>query len=164
MFLIHVNSIETLNTIFIYIIIYIISIFNIFCLLFLTATQTIKSIIDLISYNHNNIFIFSYSISFLSMGGIPPLSGFFTKLLFFNILITTNFYIYIIIYILFLFLVLYFYLRNLKYTLSINLGINNYIWNVNKSLYLINCIIVANVLLLFGFILLNDLLLIFYFI
>lgn len=95
----------------------------------------------------------------LSMGGVPPFIGFFTKLLLLTILLNSYNIINLFIFLLILLFALYFYFKNVRFLLipvnNLNitltyLYINSYVYNM---LYIL---LVFLFFLFFGFFYLND--------
>jgi NADH:ubiquinone oxidoreductase subunit 2 (subunit N) len=106
------------SIIFFNIIIYIVIMINIFFIFFTFNTNVLKTLNEL-KYAYNLQFIsMSLVLVFLSLAGIPPLSGFVSKfLIFIQIFFKSN----IILFLLFLFLntfVIYFYIQNLRFLIS----------------------------------------------
>jgi len=86
-----IGTIESIQALFIYLIIYIILNINIFSLFIGIRKYNltrVKSILDLFSLSkNNNILLFSLCLTLFSIAGIPPLAGFYSKLyLFFSTL------------------------------------------------------------------------------
>lgn len=122
---------------------------NIFFIFFLFDTKIFKTLNE-IKYSYNLQFItISVILVFLSLAGIPPLSGFLSKfLIFIQIFYKSNF----IILILFLFLntfSIYFYIQNLRFLISKKISnifiIKNYFIYLNVfSIFKINVLNFVN--------------------
>ena len=110
---------------------------NIFFIFFMFNTKILKTLNEL-KYAYNIQFIsISLILVFLSLAGIPPLSGFLSKfLIFIHIFFKSN----IILFILFIFLntfVIYFYIQNLRFMISKKISnifnLNNYFVYLNSN-------------------------------
>jgi NADH-quinone oxidoreductase subunit N len=92
-----VGTVEGIQLSFFFFLIYIITSLGILVILLNTDSYlkgyNLVSISDLTKLGHtNNIVAISMSIMLLSMAGIPPLAGFFSKYLIFKLLIESSFY------------------------------------------------------------------------
>lgn len=135
---------------FIYLLIYVLTILGVFILINFSNFNPNDYLIDLSNINLNNKLIaFSWLILFLSIAGIPPLSGFISKWLILNLLVDSNFLFPVIIGILFSAIGAGYYLRVIKisyfqkqgsYVLWKNIISPNY--NRNSTLSLILGIII----------------------
>lgn len=132
--------------------------FNIFFLLFLLDSKKIKTLNEL-KYAYNIQFIsMSIILVFLSLAGIPPLSGFLSKfLIFIQIFYKSN----TIFFLFFLFLntfVIYFYIQNLRFLVSKKISnifiIKNFFINLNNNI--IFNINILNTLNAFSFLIIEE--------
>jgi len=111
---------EGLFAAFLYLIVYLFSTFSLFfTFLNILPKQTNKlKILDFKNFNSvkliNPFLILILSINFLSLAGIPPLSGFISKMLLFAAVIQLNYLILIIILILTSLISAYYYIRPIK--------------------------------------------------
>ena len=106
------------SVLFFNVFIYIIVMLNIFFIFFMFNTKKLKTLNEF-KYTYNIQFIsISLVLIFLSLAGIPPISGFLSKfLVFIHIFFKKNF----IIFLLFIFLntfSIYFYIQNLRFLIS----------------------------------------------
>lgn len=110
------NTVESLQSFLIYIIIYIILMINIFSILLSVYSQNskfyIKNLTD-ITYlvNINPILSICLIISLFSLVGIPPLAGFYGKMYIVNILIKLNVWIAVFVAIIFSSIGAFYYIR-----------------------------------------------------
>lgn len=128
--------------------------FNVFFIFFILNTKKVKTLNEL-KYAYNIQFVsMSLILIFLSLAGIPPLSGFLSKfLIFIQIFYKKN----IVIFILFLFLntfVIYFYIQNLRFLISKKIHniffLKNFFVFINSnSVFKINFLNFLNILSLF---------------
>lgn len=100
-----IGTVEGIQLSFFFFLIYIITSLGILIILLNTESyrqgKNLVYVNDLCNFGHNNNLIaISFSIMLLSMAGIPPLAGFFSKYLIFKLLIESSFYwltIYVIL-------------------------------------------------------------------
>lgn len=115
-------SLEGLITSFIYLIIYLILTFTLlyFFISFIPYKSSVVSLQNLTFLNYKSFLflnpwiLFFLSFNLFSMGGIPPLSGFFSKFLLFNNLFDTNNFTLLIISLFFSLIIIFYYIRIIK--------------------------------------------------
>lgn len=115
-------SFEGLVTSFIYLIIYLILTFTLlyFFISFIPYKSTKISLQNLTFFNYKSFLflnpwiLFFLSFNLFSMGGIPPLSGFFSKFLLFNVLFDNNNFNLLVISLLFSLIIIFYYIRIIK--------------------------------------------------
>lgn len=115
-------SFEGLINSFIYLIIYLILTFTLlyFFISFIPYKNSNSSLQNLTFLNYKSFLflnpwiLFFLCLNLFSMGGIPPLSGFFSKFLLFNNLFDTNNFIMLIISLFFSLLIIFYYIRIIK--------------------------------------------------
>ena len=99
-----------------------------------------KQFLTLQSFNNfsfNSFYIFSLTILLFSMAGVPPLLGFFSKLLVFVNNINNDFFLLYSILFIVLFLGLYFYIQNIRFLHSTNYQTLTYSYLINDRQILI---------------------------
>lgn len=98
------------------------------------------------------------TILLFSMAGVPPLLGFFSKLLVFVNNINNSFALLYPLLFLVLFLGLYFYIQNIRFLHSTNYQTLNYTYlNTDRTILLYNYFSIWIVILLLGgFVIIND--------
>jgi NADH-quinone oxidoreductase subunit N len=92
-----IGTVEGIQLSFFFFLIYLITSLGILIILLNTESyrqgKNLVYVNDLCNFGHNNNLIaISFSIMLLSMAGIPPLAGFFSKYLIFKLLIESSFY------------------------------------------------------------------------
>lgn len=127
---------ETIKSSFIYIIIYLILTLSVFCIIFNTITS-INFFPKYISHwtssgLKNNTLIITFSLILLSMAGIPPLAGFFSKFFVLFSLITKKYIISAIVIVVFSGIACFYYIRLIK-TFFFNKTKKNYFWISTKQ-------------------------------
>lgn len=158
------NFFYNLIILYTYLFIYNMSIFIIFWILQQFISFNFKTIYSFNDLKLNFFFISSLTIIFLSLAGVPPFIGFFSKILILVSLINSNFFFFYFFFFILLFLALYFYLQNLRYLHSTSLKQINYSFEYNLRLYTIFIHFTWFILffLIFGFFYLDDLILYFF--
>ena len=101
--------------------IYNISLFTLFFTLFQLTNLETKTLFSFADLGSSNLLTKILSLTILSMAGVPPLWGFFTKVLIFVILANSNFFFLFIPFFTVLMVSLYFYMQNLRFLNSANL-------------------------------------------
>ena len=101
--------------------IYNISLFTLFFTLFQLTNLETKTLFSFADLGSSNLLTKILSLTILSMAGVPPLWGFFTKILIFVILANSNFFFLFIPFFTVLMVSLYFYMQNLRFLNSANL-------------------------------------------
>jgi NADH-quinone oxidoreductase subunit N len=115
-------SFEGLVTSFIYLIIYLLLTFTLFYFFisFIPYKSFKISLQNLTFLNYKSFLflnpwvLFFLSFNLFSMGGIPPLSGFFSKFLLFNVLFDNNNFTLLILSLLFSLIIIFYYIRIIK--------------------------------------------------
>jgi NADH:ubiquinone oxidoreductase subunit 2 (subunit N) len=97
------------------------------------------------------------------MAGVPPFIGFFSKLFILNILVNSNFFIFYFFLFVLLLTGLYFYMQNLRFLHTSNHGFNDkhFLFIERTPLAFFYFAIFTSLVLVFGFIYVDDLLLAF---
>lgn len=104
--------------ILLYFVIYNITIFSIFWIIFLFFKTPINSNFSFQFFANDIYFKTWLSLILLSLAGLPPLVGFFTKILLLSLIISTNFLLLFLFFFSILFVFLYFYIQNIKIIFS----------------------------------------------
>ena len=122
---------------YIYFFIYNITLVTVFWLLLLVI---VKQFITLQSFNNlsfNSFSVFTMTVLLFSMAGVPPLLGFFSKLLVFVSSVNNDFFLLYTLLFLILFVGLYFYVQNIRFLHSTNYRTFSYPYLGNERLILI---------------------------
>ena len=143
--------------------IYNISLTIFFWTLFNVIITEIKTIYSFSNLSFNSYILLLLSILLLSMAGVPPFIGFFSKLFLFNILINSSFFILYSLFLVVLFLGLYFYIQNLRFLHSTNKNTLNhpFLYNEKTNILFYYITVLTIYFLIFGFFFIDDMLLYF---
>jgi len=114
------SSLEIINAMTSYLIVYNITNLLFFAILLKLSPFSSKTFYSLNLIPSNNIFSKLLTLLLLSMAGVPPFTGFFTKILILSILTNSNFSLLFITFFLLLFTGLYFYVQNVRFIQSKN--------------------------------------------
>lgn len=158
------NFVSNLVSLFLYMSIYNISMISIFWLILNLLIIKKKTIFSFIYLKFNFFYNFMLLVTLLSIAGVPPFIGFFSKLLILLILTSSNFFILYFFFFILLFQGLYFYLQNLKFLNSnTNLSSNfQYLNQQKNSIFFLYFIIIFLYFSIVGFLFLDDLFLYFF--
>ena len=164
-FLLFLNNVnEVLIIIFFYMFVYNISLFIFFWMLLQFVSQKNTSISALVDLKANQLLLFIATIVLFSIAGVPPLLGFFPKLLILINLLNSNFFFFYIFFFVLLFFALYFYMQNVRFLYSTGKSKINLSFLVSTRLSTIFPLLAIFIVitLIFGIFFLQDLLLFFY--
>ncbi len=95
--------------------IYNISLFTLFYTLFQLTSLETKTLFSFADLGSSNLLTKILSLTILSMAGVPPLWGFFTKILIFVALTNSKFFFFFLPFFTVLMTSLYFYMQNLRF-------------------------------------------------
>lgn len=134
-----------------------------FWALFSTIITEIKTIYSLSNLSFNSYLTLLITVLLLSMAGVPPFLGFFSKLFLFNLLLNSSFFLLYSIFFIILFLGLYFYTQNLRFLHSTNKNTLNHAFLTNERvvIYFYYVSITLIYFLTLGFFFVDDLVLYF---
>lgn len=158
------NSFDTLVILFTYMFIYNLSLLLVFWTLQQFVSFGLKTLYSFSDLKFNFYFVVSLTVTLLSMAGVPPFLGFFSKIFILLALLNSNFSIFYVFFFCLLFLGLYFYVQNIRFLHSANYGKISYSFSSNiriSSLYFYSTYTIL-FLLVFGFVYIDDVLLYFY--
>ena len=128
------------------------------------VSQKNTSISALVDLKANQLLLFIATIVLFSIAGVPPLLGFFPKLLILINLLNSNFFFFYIFFFVLLFFALYFYMQNVRFLYSTGKSKINLSFLVSTRLSTIFPLLAIFIVitLIFGIFFLQDLLLFFY--
>lgn len=158
------NNLDTLVILTTYMFIYNLSLFIIFWTLYNFISFNFKTLYSFNDLKFNFFFVSIISITFFSLAGVPPFTGFFSKILILLLLINSNFTLLYYFFFTLLFFGLYFYLQNMRFLHTTSNGVLNYSFVNNIRVpyaYYVYSIFVG-FFLIFGIFFLDDMLLYFY--
>lgn len=143
--------------------IYNLSLLIFFSVLFQFFNFEIKTLYSFSALGSTNILSKVLVITLLSMAGVPPFWGFFSKMFIFTLILNSKFIYLFILLLTLLFVALYFYVQNIRFLNSSSpsnfVPINGLQLRVVPFLHYINYTVLF--LLIFGFTFTEDLLLLF---
>lgn len=155
---------EILIVLWVYMFIYNISLFTLFFTLFQLTNLETKTLFSFADLGSSNLFTKILSLTMLSMAGVPPLWGFFTKILIFVVLANSNFFFLFVPFFTVLMVSLYFYMQNLRFLNSTHLTdfvtISDLQVRITPSYYVF--IFASLFFIIFGSFFTEDLFLLFY--
>lgn len=121
----------------------------------------VKTLQLLSRLNLNTFSTIALTVILLSMAGVPPFIGFFSKLFLILILLNNAFFLFFSLFAVVLILGLYFYIQNIRFLHSSKLSLVNYTYLNNERQIIIYFYLTVCLMLLLsvGFIFIDDLLL-----
>ncbi len=137
-------------------------IFAIFQQIVLNSSNTIYSFK---TFKFNPFFTTLLTITLLSIAGIPPFIGFFTKLFVLILLVNNDFFLFFFFFFVLLMISLYFYLQNIRFIYSSKPSVVNYSFenrNIRFSFLPSYIIVIFTFFVCFGFFFVDDFLIYFY--
>ena len=151
--------------IILYLVIYNLTLLILFIFIFSLKPALVKTILLFELARLDFFYLVSFSIIFLSLAGIPPFLGFFSKLFILSCLVFSNFWgLFILLFIL-LFISLYFYLQNIRIlyqSTAQEVSLFSLTYNpLTPSL--VSWVIIWNTFLTIGWFYLDDLILLIFF-
>lgn len=151
-------TVEHVINVYIYFFIYNITLVVMFWLLLTLLSKQFLTLQSFNNFSFNSYSVFLMTILLFSMAGVPPLLGFFSKLLVFVNNINNSFVLLYPLLFLVLFLGLYFYIQNIRFLHSTNYQTLNYTYlNTDRTILLYNYFSIWIVILLLGgFVIIND--------
>lgn len=113
--LINYDALQTLTLVLSYMIIYNLTAFVLFSTIGQLVNAHIKTLYSFSELGSTNILAKIISLAILSMAGVPPLLGFFSKIFVFVLLANSSFFLLFPPFFVLLFVGLYFYVQNLRF-------------------------------------------------
>ena len=126
-------------------------------------TLKLKTLYAFNNFSFSSYNIFLITVILFSVSGVPPFAGFFTKLLVFILNIANSFFLFYTLFFVIVFLSLYFYIQNIRFLHSTNYQTNQvpYVGNERLILIFFYLSIFLLIILISGFILFDEISLIF---
>ena len=148
---------------FSYMFIYNLSLTIFFWTIFNTILTGFKNLYSFSNLSFNSFFVLLITILLLSMAGVPPFIGFFSKLFIIVLLLNSSFFLIYPIFFVLLLLGLYFYVQNLRFLHSTNTNTSNYpfLYNERCVLLFYYFSIIIMFVLFNGILIIDDVLLFF---
>lgn len=158
------NFIETLVILYLYMFIYNLSLFLLFWTLQQFISSNFKTLYSFSDLKFNFFYTITITIVFLSIAGVPPFLGFFSKLLILVSLINSNFFFFYVFFFGLLFFGLYFYIQNIRFLYSTGTGKISYSFEsmLRTPILYYYYTYIFLFFIIFGFFFIDDLFLYFY--
>lgn len=112
------DSFDSLVILYTYLIIYNFCLVSIFWTLFQFISTNFKTIHSFSDLKFDFHFVISLTIVLLSIAGVPPFLGFFSKVLLLVLLCNSHFFLFYIFFFGLVFYALYFYIQNIRFLYS----------------------------------------------
>ena len=153
------DYVHSVMLIFSYMLIYNVTSFLLFFTIMQMVNTDLKTLFSFANLGTSNIFTKLISLALLSLAGVPPLLGFFSKVFVFVLISNSNLSLLFVPFFILLFVGLYFYVQNLRFLNSTSTSCPTYPNEISTRLsfaYFAFAIPVA-FLLIFGFCYVDDL-------
>lgn len=156
--LINYDSLNTMLLLLTYMLIYNVTSFILFITLLQLSESSIKTLYSFSNLENSHFFTKVLALALLSLAGVPPLLGFFSKIFVFLLLVNSNLSALFVPFFVLVFSGLYFYVQNLRFLHSTNKATSI---AVNELQSHASCIYVTftlpiSFLLIFGFCYVDD--------
>ena len=152
-----------LHSMFTYLSVYNFTLAFLFWVMLSVLTLKLKTLYAFNNFSFSSYNVFLITIILFSVSGVPPFAGFFTKLLVFILNIANSFFLFYTLFFVIVFLSLYFYIQNIRFLHSTNYQTNQvpYVGNERLILTFFYLSILLLIILISGFILFDEISLIF---
>ena len=152
-----------LHSMFTYLSVYNFTLAFLFWVMLSVLTLKLKTLYAFNNFSFSSYNIFLITVILFSVSGVPPFAGFFTKLLVFILNIANSFFLFYTLFFVIVFLSLYFYIQNIRFLHSTNYQTNPvpYVGNERLILTFFFLSILLLIILVSGFILFDEISLIF---
>jgi NADH-quinone oxidoreductase subunit N len=152
-----------LHSMFTYLSVYNFTLAFLFWVMLSVLTLKLKTLYAFNNFSFSSYNVFLITIILFSVSGVPPFAGFFTKLLVFILNIANSFFLFYTLFFVIVFLSLYFYIQNIRFLHSTNYQTNQvpYVGNERLILTFFYLSIFLLIILISGFILFDEISLIF---
>lgn len=152
-----------LHSMFTYLSVYNFTLAFLFWVMLSVLTLKLKTLYAFNNFSFSSYNILLITVILFSVSGVPPFAGFFTKLLVFILNIANSFFLFYTLFFVIVFLSLYFYIQNIRFLHSTNYQTNQvpYVGNERLILVFFYLSIPLLIILISGFILFDEISLIF---
>ena len=152
-----------LHSMFTYLSVYNFTLAFLFWVMLSVLTLKLKTLYAFNNFSFSSYNIFLITVILFSVSGVPPFAGFFTKLLVFILNIANSFFLFYTLFFVIVFLSLYFYIQNIRFLHSTNYQSNQvpYVGNERLILTFFYLSIFLLIILISGFILFDEISLVF---
>ena len=131
--MLHFNSvIETNVLLFTYMFLYNMSLVALIWTILNVISTQMKTLYNFSGFSFNPYYLLLLSVLLMSMAGVPPFIGFFSKLFIITLLTNSGFFSLYPFFFVILFLGLYFYIQNIRFLHSTNTSTLNHAYLVNE--------------------------------
>ena len=126
------NALETNALLFTYMFLYNLSLIALLWTIMSVISTQFKTLHSFNGFSFNPYYTILLSVLLMSMAGVPPFIGFFSKLFILTLLTNSGFFLLYPLLFVVLFLGLYFYIQNIRFLHSSNTSTLNYAYLVNE--------------------------------
>lgn len=157
------NIFYTSNTLlFTYMLIYNLTLILLFWTMMSNVATSTKTLYSFSKFSFNSAQLFFLTLALLSMAGVPPFIGFFSKVFVLQLILNSNMFLFYFLLFILLFVGLYFYIQNLRFLHSTNQGYNNsfHLGNERSNLLYFYYSVTVSFAITFGFFYIDDFLLV----
>ena len=160
--LINYDSFQVIIFVFTYLVIYNLTSFVFFTTFLQFLNVQITTLFSLTILNQSNFFTKVLSLTLLSLAGVPPLVGFFSKIFVVILVSNSQFFLLFFPFFVLLFTGLYFYIQNIRFLHSTTLHNLPYLTELSFRISFLYLYLVILLLffLIFGFCFIDDLFLV----
>lgn len=155
------NSLDSLVTLYVYMLIYNLSLLIIFWTFQQFISTSFKTIYSFNDFKLDFFFVTIITIILFSIAGVPPFIGFFSKIIILLLLANANFFFFYIFFFGLLFFGLYFYIQNIRFLYSTAKGKIDYAhleFMRKTSIYFVYCTFFFFIIM-FGLVWMDDIIL-----
>lgn len=155
------NSLDSLVTLYVYMLVYNLSLLIIFWTFQQFISTAFKTIYSFNDFKMDFFFVTIITIILFSIAGVPPFIGFFSKIIILLLLANTNFFFFYIFFFGLLFFGLYFYVQNIRFLYSTAKGKIDYahLEFMRKTSIYFTYVTVFFFIIMFGLIWMDDIIL-----
>ena len=159
--LVNYDFFQTLLLVLVYLLIYNLTSFVLFFTVIQIAKNDVKTLFSFAHLNVLNVYTKTLSIAIMSLAGVPPLLGFFSKVFLFILVSNSKLFSLFLPLFTLLFAALYFYIQNLRFLNSTNQSTDKPVLGLSFRSNTIYFLLILPLLVfqIFGFCFIDDLLL-----
>ena len=158
--LLNYDFLHTMLLLLTYMIIYNLTSFLLFTTILQSAGGNLKTLFSFSNFGSTNILTKVLSLTLLSLAGVPPLVGFFSKIFVFVLISNSHLTILFVPFFILLFIGLYFYIQNMRFLNATNAPLVTSVTELSlrSNLTYFSLMIPSSFFIIFGFCYVDDLL------